>query len=49
VAPRADTNPSASIREPYREFIESELAKRRNAMANWKDWWTAASVTNTPA
>lgn len=28
---------SASVCEPYREFIEAELAKGRNAMAIWQD------------
>jgi len=28
---------SASACEPYREFIEAELAKGRNAMAIWQD------------
>ena len=30
-------SPSASACEPYREFIEAELAKGRNAMAIWQD------------
>jgi len=31
------STPSASACEPYREFIEAELAKGRNAMAIWQD------------
>jgi hypothetical protein len=31
------SNPSASTCEPFREFIEAELAKGRNAMAIWQD------------
>ena len=30
-------SPSESACEPYREFIEAELAKGRNAMAIWQD------------
>ena len=30
-------SPSASACEPYREIIEAELAKGRNAMAIWQD------------
>ena len=30
-------SPSASACEPYREVIEAELAKGRNAMAIWQD------------
>jgi hypothetical protein len=33
----ADRSPSASACEPYREVIEAELAKGRNAMAIWQD------------
>ena len=32
-----DCSPSASACEPYREVIEEELAKGRNAMAIWQD------------
>src|ERR1700722_20356855 len=32
-----DRSPSASACEPYRELIEVELAKGRNAMAIWQD------------
>jgi len=35
--PRPDRNPSASACEPYREVIESALAKGRNAMAIFQD------------
>jgi hypothetical protein len=35
--PPEDHRPSESACEPYREFIESELAKGRNAMAIWQD------------
>src|ERR1700685_2311874 len=31
------STPSESACEPYREFIEAELAKGRNAMAIWQD------------
>jgi len=31
------STPSASACEPFREFIEAELAKGRNAMAIWQD------------
>ncbi len=34
---RAGRSPSASACEPYREVIEAELAKGRNAMAIWQD------------
>ena len=30
-------SPSASACEPYREVVEAELAKGRNAMAIWQD------------
>src|SRR6202044_1885292 len=36
IRPPAST-PSASACEPFREFIEAELAKGRNAMAIWQD------------
>jgi transposase len=36
-APVAGRAPSASACEPYRELIELELAKGRNAMAIWQD------------
>ena len=36
-AQRPETTSSASVCEPYREFIEAELAKGRNAMAIWQD------------
>ena len=32
-----DRGPSASACEPYREVVEAELAKGRNAMAIWQD------------
>jgi hypothetical protein len=32
-----DLSPSESACEPYREFIETALAKGRNAMAIWQD------------
>ena len=32
-----DSTPSSSACEPFREFIEAELAKGRNAMAIWQD------------
>jgi len=35
--PPDDTSQSASACEPYREFIETALAKGRNAMAIWQD------------
>jgi transposase len=35
--PRPDRSPSASAAEPYRELIESGLARGRNAMAIWQD------------
>ena len=35
--PRPNHTSSASACEPYREFIEAELAKGRNAMAIWQD------------
>ena len=35
--PRAGRSPSASASEPYRELIELELARGRNAMAIWQD------------
>jgi hypothetical protein len=31
------STPSESACEPYREFIEAELAKGRNAIAIWQD------------
>ena len=34
---KPEVTPSASACEPYREFIEAELAKGRNAMAIWQD------------
>jgi transposase len=35
--PKPASTPSESACEPYREFIEAELAKGRNAMAIWQD------------
>jgi transposase len=35
--PTPASTPSASACEPFREFIETELAKSRNAMAIWQD------------
>ena len=35
--PRPSRSPSASACEPYREIIESALAKGRNAMAIFQD------------
>ena len=34
---RPGRSPSASACEPYREVVEAELAKGRNAMAIWQD------------
>ena len=36
-AQKPEATSSASACEPYREFIEAELAKGRNAMAIWQD------------
>ena len=36
-ARRREVSPSTSSCEPYREFIETALAKGRNAMAIWQD------------
>jgi len=35
--PKPASTPSESACEPYREFIEAELARGRNAMAIWQD------------
>ena len=34
---KSEAASSASACEPFREFIEAELAKGRNAMAIWQD------------